>query len=76
MILLTCLLDLSLKHIDKFRSRQQSTTVCYYNIFRVDSKYTKTMSNAGWAWEIIVSDNESAFSSCEKYIVLWAGEIC
>ena len=31
--------------------------------------------NAGWAWLIIVSDNKFAFSTCEKYIVLWAAEI-
>ena len=31
--------------------------------------------NAGWAWEIIASDNKFAFSNYEKYIVLWAAEI-
>ena len=28
-----------------------------------------------WSREIIVSDKEFAFSNCQKYIVLWPGEI-
>ena len=32
--------------------------------------------NSSCAWETIVSDNEFAFSDCEKCIVLWAGTVC
>ena len=31
--------------------------------------------NASWAWETIALGNEYAFTSCEKYIVLWARTI-
>ena len=32
--------------------------------------------NVGWAWEFIVSDNKFLFSNLEKFIILWAGEVC
>ena len=32
--------------------------------------------NIGWASKTIVSDNKILFSNWEKYIDLWAGEIC
>ena len=42
---------------------------CYYC-------WIRTKKNVSWAREIIVPDNKFAFSNCEKYIVLWAGENC
>ena len=32
--------------------------------------------NPGWTWETIITDKKFVFSNWEKYIVLWAGDIC
>ena len=65
------LLALTLKHIDKFRLRQQSipskdtrTTSCvsivkFEHIFHFTDSITEFKEvNAGWPWEIVVSDNK------------------
>ena len=44
----------------------------YISHFTVNIAEFEQINNAGWTWEIVVSDNKFVFSNCEKYTVLWA----